>query len=63
MLQGKSQRTVTANVLDVLAAGHPADIAQLASDFQMGPANSVSGRDPIWAPLHISTMTQRKPFC
>lgn len=41
-MQGKSQRTVVSNVLDSVAAGMPADIPLLASDFQMGPANSVS---------------------
>ena len=37
VLQGKSQRTVTANVLDGLAAGHPADIAQLGKRLPDGP--------------------------
>ena len=41
-LQGKSLRTVMSNILDSVAAGIQADIPQLASDFQMGPANSVS---------------------
>lgn len=41
-VQGKAQRTVTTNILDGVAAGLPADIAQLASDFQMGPVDSVS---------------------
>lgn len=30
------------NILDSVAAGMQADIPQLASDLQLGPANSVS---------------------
>ncbi|CAL5227476.1 g10453 [Coccomyxa viridis] len=37
---GKAPKTVMANIIDSIAAGAQADIPQLASDFQMGPANS-----------------------
>ena len=42
LVQGKAPKTVMAKIIDSIAAGMQADIPQLASDFQMGPANSVS---------------------
>ncbi len=42
VLQGKAQKTVLDYILKGIAAGLPTDIARLASDLQMGPANSVS---------------------
>lgn len=42
LIQGKAPKTVMTNVLDSVAAGMQADIPQLASDLQMGPAKSVS---------------------
>ena len=42
IMQGRAQKTVVDNILKGYAAGLPVDIARLASEFQMGPANSVS---------------------
>ena len=47
LVQGKAPKTVMANIIDSIAAGMQADIPQLASDFQMGPANSVSFSEGI----------------
>ena len=42
MMQGRAQKTVVDNILKGNAAGLPVDMARLASELQMGPANSVS---------------------
>lgn len=42
IMQAKTQKTVVDNILKGIAAGLPVEIARLASDVQMGPANSVS---------------------
>ena len=50
MRQGKAPRTVSKQLLDSVAAGGDAEqpsIAQLASDFQLGPPGSVRLLDKL----------------
>lgn len=42
VVQGKSERTVCGHLIDVITPTNHEHVAQLASDFQMGPSGSVS---------------------